>query len=316
MAKLKLKLACDPFEFVRALQDRRVEPEGIELDFQPEMSNPVRHRAMARDMAFDICELNVTTYLIARDQGVLLTALPIFLFRKFRHGNIFINPASGIRIPADLIGKRIGCPTLQPASNVWIHGILEADYGLPFRSIHWVVEREEDLAFDLPADLQMERAPKGASVVEMLMRGELDAVSAPQTPPALLAGDPRIARLFQDYVDREKAYYAATGLFPIMHVTALPADLVRREPWIVGSLMTAFERSKQMAFAHAANTRIATLAWYAARWEEEQHLLGSDPWPFGLTPVNRTNLETVTGYAYHQGFIQKLLPVDDLFASC
>jgi 4,5-dihydroxyphthalate decarboxylase len=91
MAKLKLKLACDPFEFVRALQDRRVEPEGIELDFQPEMSNPVRHRVMARDMAFDICELNVTTYLIARDQGVPLTALPIFLFRKFRHGSIFIN---------------------------------------------------------------------------------------------------------------------------------------------------------------------------------------------------------------------------------
>ena len=75
MTPLKLTIACDPFESVRALEEKHIAPEGIELDFQPEMSNPVRHRAMARDLAFDICELNISTYLIALDRGAPLTAI-------------------------------------------------------------------------------------------------------------------------------------------------------------------------------------------------------------------------------------------------
>src|ERR1700759_1658198 len=119
-SKLSLKVACDPFEFVRALREGSVAADGIDLLFEPEMSNPQRHRAMVADLAFDVCELNIGSYLIAKDQGVPITAIPVFLFRKFRHGNIFIRKGSGISKPADLIGKKIGCPTLQPASNIWI----------------------------------------------------------------------------------------------------------------------------------------------------------------------------------------------------
>jgi 4,5-dihydroxyphthalate decarboxylase len=312
-AGLNLKVACDPFEFVRALEERHVTAAGLNLDFQPEMSNPVRHKAMARDLAFDVCELNITTYLIARDQGISLTAIPVFLFRKFRHGNVFVNAKSGIRNPSDLVGAKVGCPTLQPASNVWIHGILEDEYAVPFRQIKWVVEREEDLPFKVPPGIQIERAPAGRSVAKMLLDGELDAVSAQQTPKELLSGNGRLNRLFPNYVELEKAYYARTGIFPIMHVTALPTALVEREPWIVRSLMQAFEASKQDALKRFSNTRIATLAWFGALWEEEARLLGSDPWEFGLGPVNRTNIETAVRYAFAQGFISKPFAVDELF---
>ena len=100
---------------------------------------------------------------------------------------------------------------------------------LPHRSVTWVVERAEDVSLMPPPDLRVERLPKGASAFDLLMAGELDAVSAPQTPSALLAGDPRIARLYPDYVARERRYFKETGLFPIMHVTALPTSLVERE---------------------------------------------------------------------------------------
>jgi len=314
-APLDLKVACDPFEFVRALGEGHVATDGLRLHFQPEMSNPVRHRAMARDLAFDVCELNITTYLIARDQGLPLTAIPVFLFRKFRHGSIFINPRGKVRVPADLAGARIGCPTLQPASNLWIHGILEEDYGVSFRDVHWVVEREEDLAFSPPPGMRVERAPAGRTVVQMLMDGEIDAVSAPQVPRELLKGDPRIARLFPNYVDLEKSYFSRTGLFPIMHVTAIPSALVAREPWIVRSLMQAFESSKREAYQRFANTRIATLAWFGALWEEEFSLLGSDPWEFGLSQKNRQNLATAIRYAQRQGFITSDKTIEDLFVA-
>ncbi len=312
-AKLKIKIACDPFESVRALEDKRVEPDGVELDFQPEMSNPVRHGRMARDLAFDVCELSVSTYLIARDQGVPIVAIPVFLFRKFRHGNIFVNPKSGVRTPQDLVGKRIGCPTLQPPSNVWIHGILDDEGALPHRSVTWVVERDEDIPFKPPADLRIERARRGANIVDMLMAGELDAVSAPQTPQPLVDGDPRIGRLFPDYVARERAWFEKTGLFPIMHVTALPKALVDREPWIIKSLIEAFERSKQAAYKHFANTRVATLAWFGAQWEDERRLFGEDAWPYGLGETNRRNLETVIRYTHAQGLTSRAASLDELF---
>ena len=313
MAKLKLKIACDPFESVRALEHKEIEPDGIELLFQPEMTNPVRHGAMVRDLAFDVCELNVSTYLIARDRGVPITAIPLFLFRKFRHGNIFVNPKSGITKASDLVGKRIGSSTMQPASNVWIHGILQDAGELPHKSVQWVLDRDEDMSFPFNPDWNITRAPRGENVVDLLLNGEVDAVSAPMTPQPLLKGDPRIARLYPDYVARERAYYQETGLFPIMHVTAIPTELMQREPWIAKSLLDAFETSKQMAYKHFSNTRVANLAWFGAQWEEEQALLGPDPWPYGFTPTNRRNIETAIRYTHEQGLTSKARSIEELF---
>jgi 4,5-dihydroxyphthalate decarboxylase len=293
--------------------DKTIEPAGITLDFQPEMTNPVRHKAMVADLAFDVCELNVSTYLIARDQGVPITAIPVFLFRKFRHGNIFVNPASGITTPGQLAGKRIGVPSLQPASNVWIHGILQDAGELAHDAVTWVLEREEDVGFTAPPGLRIERAPKGSSIVDLLMAGAVDAVTMPQTPKPLIDGDPRIARLFPDYVAREQQYFRDTGLFPIMHVTALPTALVAREPWIVESLIAAFEAAKQAANHHFSNVRVGTLAWFGAHWEEEHAMFGNDAWPYGLGDTNRRNLETVIRYTHEQGLTRRRQSLEELF---
>jgi 4,5-dihydroxyphthalate decarboxylase len=47
--------------------------------------------------------------------------------------------------------------------------------------------------------------------------------------------------------------------------------------------------------------------------EEQEALLGPDPWAFGLTPANRKNLETIQRYTHQQGMIAKIRPLDELF---
>jgi 4,5-dihydroxyphthalate decarboxylase len=311
--RLTLTIACDEFDHIRALIDGTVKPEGIDLVFTTELTNPERHGRMVRDLAFDVCELNAPTYLIAREQGVRITAIPVFLFRKFRHGNVFINPQAGIATPKDLLGKRIGCPTLQPASNVWINGILQDQHGVPHRAQTWVVERDEDAAFTPPADLRIERAPRGKSVVAMLLNGELPAIMAPQTPKPLIDGDKRIARLFPDYVERERAYFKETGIFPIMHVTAIKQEIVERYPWVPAALSRAFEEAKQLAYRRMANVRVVTLPWFGAHWEDERALFGPDPWIYGLGEKNRKTLQTVIRYTHEQGMIAKVPTIDELF---
>jgi 4,5-dihydroxyphthalate decarboxylase len=310
---LKLNIACDDFEIVSALEHGHVKVEGIDLHFEPEMTNPVRHGRMVRDLAFDICELNVSTYLIARDQGVPIIALPVFLFRKFRHGNVFVHPGKGLKDGRDLNGKRIGCPNLQPASNVWIAGILQDFHGFNPRSATWVCERDEDARFDPPADLRLERVPKGKTALSMLLDGEIDALMTPLTPQPLLDKDPRIARLFPDYVAREKAYFEETGLLPIMHVTAVKQELVDRHPWIVTNLMKAFEEAKTAGYRRVSNVRVIPLAWFGAQWEEERQMLGPDPWKFGLDETNRRNLETIIRYTHEQGLTRRRASIEELF---
>jgi 4,5-dihydroxyphthalate decarboxylase len=61
------------------------------------------------------------------------------------------------------------------------------------------------------------------------------------------------------------------------------------------------------------NPRIVPLAWYRSAWEEQQQILGKDPWEYGLTESNRRNLNALTGYSFEQGLTQTQLQADDLF---
>jgi 4,5-dihydroxyphthalate decarboxylase len=244
---------------------------------------------------------------------VPLTAIPVFLHRRFRHGFLFVNPASGIRQPKDLIGKRIGGTNFQPASNIWMRGILEEDYNLPHRQATWVVEREEDVAFTPPKDLRIETIASAKKLDEMLAQGELDALLSPDLPRLFLKGDKRIVRMFPDYKDVEIAYFRRTGIFPIMHVTTIKRDIVDIYPWVATNLVKAFEQAKAIAYRRIANPRMTPIAWVRSALEEQEALLGPDPWAYGLTPANRKNLETVLRYTRQQGMIGRSWPLDELF---
>jgi 4,5-dihydroxyphthalate decarboxylase len=314
MAKLKLTVACGDYEIVRALADGSVEADGIELTVLSDMGSRERHWRMARKREFDVCEINVGGYLMGRDRGEPLTAIPVFLHRRFRHGFLFVNRDAGIRAPADLIGKRIGGTNFQPASNIWMRGILEEHYGLPHRDCIWVVERSEDVEFTPPEGLRIEMIPAGKWLDVMLAEGEIPAMLSPDIPRLFLKGDKRIVRLFADYKDIEIAYFKQTGIFPIMHVTAVRQEIVDKYPWVPGNLVKAFDQAKAIAYRRIANPRVVPLAWIRTAWEEQNDILGEDPWAYGLTDANRKNLQTVQRYCHQQGLIGRILPLEELFA--
>jgi 4,5-dihydroxyphthalate decarboxylase len=312
--KLRLSVACGDYEIVRALKEGVVKADGIELLMLTDMGPRERHWRMARKAEFDICEGNVGAYFMERDRGAPLTAIPVFLHRRFRHGFLFVNADAGIRAPMDLIGKKVGGTNFQPASNIWMRGILEEEYELPHRQVTWVVERSEDVPFTPPADLRIEMIAGGKELDQMLAEGELPAMLSPDLPKRFLKGDKRIVRLFADYKAIELAYFRKTGIFPIMHVTTIKQEIVDRYPWVPTNLVKAFEQAKNLAYRRIANPRMLPLAWLRSAVEEQEALLGPDPWAYGLTAANRKNLETVLRYTHQQGLIGKPPPLDALFA--
>ena len=114
MAKLRLTVACGAYDIVKPLIEGTVEADGLDLTFLTDMGPRERHWRMGRKHEFDVCEENVGAYYMIRDQGEPLTAIPVFLHRRFRHGFVFINTAAGIREPKDLVGKTVGGTNFQP----------------------------------------------------------------------------------------------------------------------------------------------------------------------------------------------------------
>jgi 4,5-dihydroxyphthalate decarboxylase len=314
-SELKLTVAFGDYEITRALSEGRVKPKGIELVADTRYGSRDRHWAMAKENAFDICEFNACAYFMARDRGYPWTALPVFCHRRFRHGFVFVNPASGIRTPKDLIGKRVGGTNFQPAGSVWIRGVLEEDYGVPHQSIHWFAERGEDIDFDPAPGLRLSRIREDQTLDAMILSGELDARIEPEFPQPFLDGDPRVVRLFPDYKKIEQDYYRRTGIFPIMHVTVLKREIVEKHPWAVASLVEAFEEAKAIAYRRVENPRVVPLAWFSAAFEEQRRLLGPDPWEYGLTPRNRANIAAAVRHTHRQGLTGRAWEVDELFST-
>ena len=313
MSKLRLSVACGDYDSVKALKEGSVEASGLELIFLTDMGPRERHWRLARKMQFDVCEENVGAYFMARERGDPVTGIPVFLHRRFRHGFVFINTGAGIKSPKDLIGKRVGGTNFQPAGNIWMRGILEEHYGVPHREITWIVDRSEDVPFTAPPGLRIEMKTSAKSLSDMLADGELPAMISPTIPRPFAAGDKRIARLFPNYKEIEIDYFRSTGIFPIMHLTTIRQEIVDKYPWVATNLVKAFEAAKLAAYRRVANPRMVPLAWVRTAVEEQQDILGRDPWAYGLTPANRRNLETIQHYTHQQGMIGKLCPLDELF---
>ena len=109
------------------------------------IDSSTRHWRFLRRNEFDVAELSSSSYLIAKDQGMPIEAIPVFLHRRFRHGFVFISTKKGIKQPKDLIGKKIGVKSYQVSAILWLRGILEHEARVPHTSCEWFSEIDEDI---------------------------------------------------------------------------------------------------------------------------------------------------------------------------
>lgn len=310
---IELSLACGDYEIMRGLKEGTVRPDGIDLKVLTAMDSPTRHWRFLRNGEFDVAEVSCSSYIAARDNDLPFRAIPVFPHRRFRHGFAFINTSKGIEKPADLIGRKVGVKFFLISAALWMRGILETEYDVPFKSIEWFTELDEDVDFTPPEGLKLTRIPPSSSIIEMLLDGELDALLHSDIIAPLRDKDPRVGRLFPNYKEEEAAWFRKTGVFPIMHVVAIRKEIVERYPWVPINLFHAFNESKAIAMRRMINPRIVPLAWYREAWEEQEEIMGPDPWEYGLTERNRRTLETLLGFSHAQGLIKRKQPLEVLF---
>ena len=324
MAGPKLTLACWDYDRTRALLEGRVGVAGWRIDAKVQPPEETFPRAVA-DAPFDVSELSLSSYLmqVSRGEGAYI-AIPAFVSRAFHHGAIYVRTKRGIETPKDLEGRLVGVPEYQMTMALWVRGILGDEYGVDFRKIRYRTGgankpgRKERLALELPEDMDVAPIPEGSTLNELLLAGELDAVIAPTPPDGFTAGDKAVRRLFADPVAEEQAYYARTGLFPIMHVIGVRRTLADEHPGLAADLFRAFVEARNLAMReHDLTARSSAnrmmLPWFADQWEATKDLMGDDFWPYGVAE-NRAELEAICRYSHEQNLGRKRLSVEALFA--
>jgi hypothetical protein len=290
-----------------ALKTGAVTPHGFRFAFE-EVPVLVRaFRRMVRALEFDVCEMALTTYLVAKAHGVPFTAVPVFLVRGFHHGAIHRSTASDIRTPKDLEGRKVGVSRgYTVTTGVWARSVLQDEYGVDLRTVTWVLSGDEHVAqYRPPGNVVPVEA--GTTLDEMLARGELAAVIG-----AGIEG-PGVTPLIPDPLEAGFRAMQQRGLYPINHLVVIKDEVLRARPEVATEVFDAFARAKQLYVERLRSGAItdptATDRMYARVMEST----GADPLPYGIAP-NRKTLDELLRSAVDQKILDRPPAIEEVFA--
>ena len=239
-------------------------------------------KGMIRELKYDVSEMAVVTYLLAKAHGKDLALLPAGMIGRFQQPFALYNSRKGALSPADLKGKRVGIRSFTTTTGAWLRGILANDYGVDLDTIDWVTFEDPHVAEYCDTT---SRAPAGKKIVPMLIDGELDAVLGESS------AHPNIGCLFGDADQVAKIWYVKHGMVPINHLVVMRSEDVRREPEIAREVWRLLVEARQLVPPSP----------------------DPDPIPFGIE-ANRKSLGLISDYAYQQGLIPRRVSVDEMFA--
>jgi len=312
MGKLKLTVACSEYDYLQPLIERKIAPEGIDLNLIF-VESGTRHMRMYRHGEYDACEFSMCSYLVARGQDIdWLQAIPFFPRRMFGHKFCFVRAGSGVKKPSDLKGRRIGLRTYENTLALVVKGMFMHNYDLPVTEVTWVLVNQEPVGVKLPPNIKVERIEGGKKLADLLAAGEIDAEVEPDLPQAWLRGEKTLERLFPDFKREEQEYYRKARIFPIMHPIVIKKEILDRDPWVATSLYDAFYRARKSYNEFMQQPHRLSFAWGGAYLEEEKKFFGKDPFYQGLKE-NRHDIETMIQFAQDQGLLARPLTVDELF---
>ena len=203
---------------------------------------------------------------------------------------------------------------------VWMRWFLFDEYGIKPFDLRWLLggmeqPSQKSGAPEPVAGVEIENIPSGKTLAGMLAEGELDALFTARPPSCFIKGAPNVGRLFADTRAVEQAYYKKSGVYPLMHAVGIRNSLLAQHPWMARAVFDAFLKAKEIAIADLQKLAAfsVTLPWVEAEYRATQAVLGKDIWPYGLEE-NRKAIETLCRYLHEQGFTERRMQAEELFA--
>jgi 4,5-dihydroxyphthalate decarboxylase len=252
--------------------------------FEVKVAN-TQFKAMVRDLKYDFGELAMVTFLQAKHYGKPYILLPATIVGRNQHHTIFYNAERGALRPGDLGGRRVGVRAYTQTTGTWVRGFLAQDYGVDVNSVTWVTfEEPHVLEYRDPANVQ--RAPEGKVLKQMLLDGEIDAAILGD-----VAEEGPIRHLIPNHEEAGRQWARNHGGVPINHLAVMRASIARERPDVVREVYRVVKESRAAA-------PLPTGA--------------DDPLRFGISAI-RQSLEQINTYAVEQKLIPRAFSADELF---
>ncbi len=269
-----------------ALKAGRVASPLVAFDYADVKVVNTQFKAMMRDLTYDFGEVAIATYLQGYEYGKPYVLLPATTNGRNQHHTIFHNADRGALTPRELNGKRVGVRAYTQTTGVWVRGFLAEDYGVDLQRITWVTFEDPHLA-EYRDPPNVERAPAGKQLKQMLLDGEIDAAIlgdvAEQTP---------LTHLIPEHATEGQRWARAHGGVAINHMAIIRTSIAHARPEVVQEAYRLLKDSR------AAVTLPTGL---------------DDPLRFGVA-ATRQSLEQMVAYSFQQGLISRSPTADELFA--
>lgn len=274
---MRLRTLLGDHPCTAALKNGSISSDSVTLDFADYSPTHKGFKPMVREQAFDVSEMAIVTYLMAKSFGKPMVLLPSVVMARFQHAFALYNARLGTLTPAGLNNKRVGIRSFTTTTGAWLRGILANDYGVDLNSIDWVTFEDAHVAEfrDTTA-----RAPQDKQIIRMLVDGELDAVLGEKSD------HPDLKPLFPDVGNEEKTWFAKHQVKPINHMVVVSEALSTRHPQAVREVFRLLRESEASSPAASPG--------------------------FGAEEMDRS-LQMIIRYTAQQGLIPREFAVDELF---
>jgi 4,5-dihydroxyphthalate decarboxylase len=273
---LRLRTLLGDHPCTAGLKNGSIRSDLVEFDFIDYSPTNKGFKPMVREQAFDVSEMAIVTYLMAKSVGKPMVLLPDVVVARFQHAYALYHARSGTLTPADLNGKRIGIRSFTTTTGAWLRGILANDYGVDLGSVDWVTFEDAHVAEFKDTT---KRAPAGKQIIRMMLDGELDVVLGEKSD------HPDLKPLFADAATEEKAWFARHRVVPINHMVVVSRKLSEAHPEAVKEVHRMLRAAGK---ASASGPRF-----------DAQEM--------------RRSLDLITHYAAQQGLIPRAFRFDELF---
>ena len=273
---MRLKTLLGDYPVTKALKEGRVSSPLVEFDFADVKVPHTAFKRVVRDLEFDVAELSIVTYLLAKAHGKPLRLLPAVLFGRYQHP--YLVSTHEIK-PKQLEGKRVAIRSVSVTTVAWLRGILADDYGVDLGKVKWVTFEDAHVAEckDPPGT---ERAAAGKTPLDMLLAGEVDAAVLADPVPQ----DSRLRPVIADPQAAAADWKRRKGALQINHMVVVKNSVASG---VADEVFRLLEESKNLGAKDAETC------------------------PFGLE-ANRRNLEVAVDYVLRQGLIPRRYTVDEL----
>jgi len=195
---------------------RQFKTRADKLDFIEVKGSAAQYfKRVVRDLEFDVAEMAIITYLIAKAYDKPYRLLPFTVLARYQHPFLVYNAARGTVTPEGLHGKRVGVRSYSVTTGAWIRQILAQDHGVDLSRVKWVTYEEAHVAeFRDPPNV--ERAGAGKEITAMLKAGEIDAAILGAIPT-----DPQLKPVIRDPEAAGKRWGEKHGGIQLNHLVVV-----------------------------------------------------------------------------------------------